>query len=96
VGDRAYEETYFTWKSLIRTEDESATPKIEKAEKTLLKHRPATFRDAIILLDVIGEGLAFGPRTDGLDLKALNNLKSWAKTGASEPDDYTRIARLSA
>lgn len=47
------------------------------AEEFLLAARPRTALEAASLIEIIRENLEGGPRTDGLDLAALDNLHDW-------------------
>ena len=81
-----------TWLALI-DQDDTMTRKseqlLEKAEETILQHRPRDNADAVLLTMVIAENVKVGTRSDAHDQKALARLQDYLAEGL--PDRPTRI-----
>ena len=50
-----------------------------QAETTILSRKPESLIEASDLLDLLADNLALGTRPDGLDLRAVKNLKQWVR-----------------
>lgn len=59
------------------TDTENAA--LHRAEARILSRRPQSTVEAGELLDVLRDNLALGPRSDGLDVKAVRNLRQWVR-----------------
>lgn len=60
---------------LTETEDRALC----RAETAILSRRPQSTIEVVEVLDLLAENLSLGPRADGLDLKAVKNLKQWVR-----------------
>ena len=47
---------------------------IDRLERRILDHRPFSAEEAAAMLEVVGENLEVGGRSDGRDLKALHRV----------------------
>ncbi len=56
---------------------DAALDKAEALEKIILKRPPQSAAEATIKLMAVRDCLAFGPRADGADLKALDQVTRW-------------------
>ena len=63
---------------LTETEDQALC----RAEAAILSRKPRSMIEAVEMLDLVAESLTLGPRADGLDLKAVKNLKQWVREEA--------------
>ena len=55
---------------------------LHRAETTILSRKPQSVIEACELLDVLAENIVLGSRSDGLDAKAVRNLKQWVREEA--------------
>lgn len=68
-------------RALMRRPDltEAEDQALERAEAAILRRKPQSVIEAVELLDVLVENLALGPRSDGLDVKAVRGLRQWVR-----------------
>ncbi|MDZ4361792.1 hypothetical protein [Brevundimonas sp.] len=81
------EEARTTWLELVNQVGEMSRKSeklLEKAETTILKHRPRDNSDAVLLTMVIAENVKVGPRCDAHDLKALARLRDYLSEGVAD------------
>ncbi|KQW82435.1 hypothetical protein [Brevundimonas sp. Root1279] len=50
-----------------------------RAEAAILSRKPQSMIEVIEMLDLLSDSLNLGPRSDGLDLRAVKNLKQWVR-----------------
>ena len=67
------------WLELIDVPDldDAAAERLDRAEYSVLKHRPSDAAEAVMILEVLAESIAAGGRSDGLDNIAAHNVKIW-------------------
>lgn len=67
------------WLSMVDVEglpaDLSTT--VDRTECYILRHRPASDAEALMVMEVLTENIRAGARSDGLDLVAARNLQGW-------------------
>src|SRR5690606_37461786 len=68
--------------------------RLSDAEIRLLCLTPATPAEMVVQLEIICEGLESGPRSDGLDVRALRNIQ--AVLAAQESQDLRALEQFSA
>lgn len=68
------------WAELSASLSEDSLDELEAIERTILKSRPSSTQDAVVILDVVAAGITAGERSDGLDGKALKSVSRFLRT----------------
>ena len=79
------------WAELSGSLSEDSLDELEVVERTILKSRPATTQDAIIILDVVAAGITGGERSDGLDARALRSVSKLLRTSNEHASEAHKV-----
>lgn len=73
-------EALTTYRSLAEGDD--GFDLIDNLERRILDHEPQSFDEAAVMLEMVGENLAVGGRSDGRDSRALDRVINFILTPA--------------
>lgn len=72
-----FQEAIDAWLELRDSIEEEMTDRLEAVEVFLLNWKPKSMMEAAMLCEVVAHSMDCGERSDGLDRRAVRNLRSF-------------------